>query len=187
MNAVLPPARAPQGNLLGDAPPCPADESHAPKLSGIMPAMGRAEYLWSKVGQVLRQSFTDFEMRMFDQSASAEADEASAQLIAEHPDPRLRYIRLRARGLLNARNEGIALARGEIILFLDDDVILMSRDVFAAPVACYDDATAGGLAVERLIVPNARRTVGYVSWGGRMVGSPMGRRSRTLRSVRART
>ncbi len=146
--------------------------------------MGRPEYLWSTVGEVLRQTFTDFEICVLDQSASAEADEAAAQFIAEHPDPRLRYIRLRARGLPNTRNEGITLARGEIILFLDDDAILLSRDFLAAHVACYDDATVGGRVVERLIVPNTRRAAGYVSWAGRTVESRTVMRSCTLRSVK---
>jgi Glycosyl transferase family 2 len=137
----------------------------------MIPAMGRPEYLWSTVGEVLRPSFTDFEICVLDQSASAEADDAAAQFIAEHPDPRLRYIRLRARGLPNTRNEGIALARGETILFLDDDVILLSRDFLAAHVACY--------------VPNARRTAGYVSWAGRTVKSRTVMRSCTLRSVKS--
>jgi hypothetical protein len=180
MNAVLPPARAPQGNLLGAAPLRPADASFDPKLSVIIPTMGRPEDLRSTVEQVLQESFTDFEICVLDQSASEEAGEAAAQFIAEHADPRLHRIRLRARGLPDVRKEGIALARGEDMLFLDDDVILLSRDFLAAHVPCSADGRAG----ELLIVPNARRTVGYVSWCGRTVESRMGMRSCALRSVK---
>jgi GT2 family glycosyltransferase len=187
MNAVLPPARAPQGHPLGDAQLLPADASRAPKLSVIIPTLGRPDYLWSTVRQLLRQSFADFEIFVIDQSESAEADLAAQRFIVGCPDPRVRYVRLSTKGSPNAKNEGIALARAEILLFLDDDVILLSRDFLAAHIACYDNPAVGGVGgrvVERRIVPNARRTLSYITWGGRTVENLLGTRPCRLRSVK---
>lgn len=187
MNAVLPPARVPQGNPLEDARLFPAEAPRAPKLSIVIPTLNRPDYLWGTVRQLVWQGFADFEILVLDQSESEEAELAAARFGAECPDPRLRYIRLSTKGSPNAKNEGIALARGDVVLFLDDDVILLSPDFLAAHVACYDNPAVGGVGgrvVERRIVPNARRTVSYITWGGRTVENLMGTHPCPLRSVK---
>jgi glycosyltransferase involved in cell wall biosynthesis len=57
----------------------------------------------------------------------------------------LRYVRLPAKGLPNARNAGIA--RGEIIIFIDDDVELLPPEFLAAHAVCYGDPSVGALVV----------------------------------------
>jgi GT2 family glycosyltransferase len=65
----------------------------------------------------------------------------------------------------------MAIAKGEVWLFLDDDVILLG-DVFEAHVACYEDPDVGGVTgriVERTVRPNVDDTRNEVSAGGRIL------------------
>ena len=62
--------------------------------------------------------------------------------------------------------------KGKIILFVDDDVILLLADSLTAHVEAYNDPKIGGDTgrhVERLVTMNCRRTACYVSWGGRTI------------------
>ena len=69
---------------------------------------------------------------------ASELEEAGVRCILHKP---------RTRGLTEARNEGVARASGEIILFLDDDVELAPGYV-AAVLAAFDtpcEMTVGGV------------------------------------------
>jgi GT2 family glycosyltransferase len=59
--------------------------------------------------------------------------------------PTLRYISLDRPGMVAARNVGIRNARGEVILFLDDDVIPLPG-LIEGHLAAYVDPSVGGVA-----------------------------------------
>jgi len=158
-----------------------------PRLSVVIPTLNRPDHLRATVRQVLEQRFTDCEVLVIDQSPPCVAQAQAARLAAEFSDPRLHYHWLEARGTPNAKNEGIARSGGEIILFLDDDVILLSPEFLDAHVARYADPAVGGVGgrvVERRIRPNARRTVSRVTRGGRTVENLLGQSPCTLESVK---
>jgi len=137
----------------------------------IIPTYNRASVLQATVDQVRRQPFSDYEIWVIDQSDPGEA-EINAQYIKNAGDPRVHYVHLTEKGPSNARNEGLARARGEIILFLDDDVILLSTDFIGAHLRAYNDPAVGGVVgrhVERKLRMNSRRTACHVDWGGRTI------------------
>ena len=89
--------------------------------------------------------------------------------------------------MANARNEGLAQARAPIVLFLDDDVVLLSADFLSAHLEAYADPKVGGVCgrvIERSIVPNARRTVSRITWGGRTVENLLGTEPCPIQSVK---
>ncbi|HOM58090.1 MAG TPA: glycosyltransferase family A protein, partial [Candidatus Latescibacteria bacterium] len=57
---------------------------------------------------------------------------------------RFRYVRLTTKNLPRAGNVGITLARGRIVIFVDDDVIPCEGFV-ARHVAAYTDPSIGGV------------------------------------------
>jgi len=141
-----------------------------PRLSIIIPTLNRGRLFHDTVRQLLEQDYRDWELVLVDQSDPQERA-ANEALVAELDDARIVYLHLDVKGLPNARNEGMAIARGEVWLFLDDDVILLG-DVLAAHMRCYDDPEVGGVTgriVERTVRPNADHTVNAISPGGRVI------------------
>ncbi|MFC7738419.1 glycosyltransferase family 2 protein [Roseomonas sp. GCM10028921] len=149
-----------------------------PELTIIVPTFNRSEHLLSTVEQVLAQDFDDFELLIPDQSEPAiQVAHARAFSQGALADPRVTHFSLTVRGVANARNHGIGRARGRVILFLDDDVILLSKSFLRAHLENYADPRVGGVGgrvVERLIRQNTHRTESRVTPGGRTVESLLG-------------
>ena len=143
--------------------------SGSPMLSVLIPSLNRGRLLHDTVLQVLKQRFTDLELWVVDQS-DPEQHAINAQFFAGVTDSRLHYVHLDRKGLPNARNEAIARATGKILLFLDDDVILIHDDFLDAHVRAYEDPRVGGVTgriVERSVRPNTKTTASHISPGGR--------------------
>ena len=162
----------------------PAD--HSLPLSVIVPTFNRAVHLQATVTQLLGQAFTDYELWIIDQSDPADA--ASNRAYAEGlGDARVSYRHVSRRSLPNARNVGLAAARGRIVLFVDDDVILLSDGFIDAHLRCYEDARVGGVTgrhIERVMLANSRSTACHVSLGGRTIFNLFGRRRQAIGSCK---
>ena len=146
-------------------------EVEKPPVTIIIPSYNRAAVLQSTLDQLQRQPFRDYELWVIDQSDPGEA-ESNASYVRNAGDERVHYLHLTQKGPSNARNEGLARARGEIILFLDDDVILLTPDFIGAHLRAYADPSVGGVTgrhVERKLTMNSRRTACHVDWGGRTI------------------
>lgn len=173
MNASLPLAHP------GFRPARSGDENcgaGVPTLSIVIPTLNRPGHALHTVRQLLEQEFGDFEVYVLDQSDMAVADKLRAGILALG-DPRARHVRLLVIGLANARNEGIALSRGRIVLFLDDDVVLLGQNFLDAHLLVFQDHHIGGVTgriIERRNRPNARRTIARVSIGGRTLDNMFG-------------
>jgi GT2 family glycosyltransferase len=143
----------------------------APALSVVICTYNRSTLLRKTVDQVMNQSLQEFELIIIDQSDIREAETNRANLQAMQ-DNRVNYIHIPRKGLPNARNEAIRRALAAIVLFLDDDVILLRDGFMAAHVAAYHDSRVGGVTgrhVERSVPINSRRTACHVSWSGRTI------------------
>ena len=169
-------------------------------VSVIIPTFNRASVLQSTASQFLKQDFGNYEIWIIDQSDAEDA--ASNKRYIEHAsDRRLNYLHLTEKGPSNARNEGLARARGKFVIFVDDDVILLSPDFIRAHLQVYDDPRIGavvGRHVERVLRMNSKNTACHVSWTGRTIfnlfgtqrvrvgsckGSNMSVRMETIRQV----
>ena len=94
--------------------------STAPLLSAILCTYNNADRLAQALESVCRQTLQpdSFEVVLIDDGSSDGTGELARTFGSRLP---LRYSRQRHTGLASARNHGIFLARGEIVLFLDDD------------------------------------------------------------------
>jgi glycosyltransferase involved in cell wall biosynthesis len=105
------------------------------KVSIVIPSYNRGEILADTVRMALAQHYHDYEVIVVDQSPSPSL---SLQ------DGRLRILHRTQPNLPAARNAGVLAARGEIIVFLDDDVVF-PPDYVSLHVRHYDDPSVGGV------------------------------------------
>lgn len=142
-----------------------------PKLSIIVPTLNRERVFAETIAQVRRQRLSDFELVVVDQSDEPLRSQNEA-IVRDLADPRFSYLHLERKNLPNARNEGLARVGGDVVLFLDDDVILLGDGFLDAHVEAYLDPAVGGVTgrtIERALRSNSPETAMHVSWGGRTV------------------
>ncbi|NJL11823.1 MAG: glycosyltransferase [Microscillaceae bacterium] len=88
-----------------------------PLVSVIVPSYNAAHFLTQTLASVAAQSYPHWEVLVIDDGST---DETPA-LLSALAMPALRYHRQANQGVAAARNQGLALARGELIAFLDAD------------------------------------------------------------------
>ncbi|MCF7487634.1 glycosyltransferase family 2 protein [Vibrio sp. A2-1] len=92
------------------------------KFSIVIPVYNKQEYIINSIESVLQQTFSDFEIIFVDDgSVDSSVDVINQAMIGK--DVSWYLVSGRNFGVSNARNKGIALARGEFIAFLDADDI----------------------------------------------------------------
>ena len=99
----------------------------------VIPTYQRGDVLADTISMALRQDYRNFEVIVVDQSP--ETPPRVRALLKASADRPLRYLRLSTPNLPGARNAGVRAATGEIIVFIDDDVVIgpISSPVTLAP------------------------------------------------------
>jgi glycosyltransferase involved in cell wall biosynthesis len=95
----------------------------ARRVSVLIPTMNRYEYLRKLLVQLAQQTIRPLEIIVVDQTS--ESDRVLT-LCEENPGLPLKILILDHPGQCSARNEGLRIAEGDYILFLDDDVEIPS-------------------------------------------------------------
>ncbi len=131
----------------GDQPPCQPQITGAPFVSIIIATRDRTDSLQGCLNSLLDLDYPPgYEIIVVD---NAPRTPATAELIVQCDSPRLRYLREDRSGVSQARNRGLMAAKGEIVAFTDDDVIvdvgwlarLMQGFAAAEKVACVTGLT----------------------------------------------
>ncbi len=90
-------------------------------ISVVVCTRDRPDSLRKTLNSVLAAECDDFEVVVVD---NAPATDGTCRVVDELNDPRLRYVCEPLPGLSRARNRALAEARGEIVAFTDDDVVV---------------------------------------------------------------
>lgn len=95
----------------------------APFVSVIVPTRNRPESLATCIDALVKLHYPRYEIIIVD---NAPADQKTANLVQEtyQAVPNLHYLREDRPGISHARNCGLREARGEILAFTDDDVVV---------------------------------------------------------------
>ncbi len=152
-------------------------ESGAPLVSVVIPAYNRAETIGDAVSSVLNQTLEDLELIVVDDGSR---DDTAARVRALD-DPRVRVIVHAAnQGANQARNTGVAEARGAYVAFNDSDDEWLPRklelqiDALRARAAegfaaCYCGMVTYGMTEDRRFAGRAARY-----WPDRRIGTVEG-------------
>lgn len=97
-------------------------QSNNKKLSVIIPTYNRLAWLQRVIEGLLSQTYQDFEVIVVDDGSNDEIGNLVKELISKAPCG-LSYIRQENQGAGAARNTGVKQATGDLVLFIDDDVI----------------------------------------------------------------
>lgn len=111
-----------------------------PRVSVVLPTLDRPQAIYNLLRHLEHQTLAPHEIVVVDQSAAP--DERTAAYAAGNP--LVRHHRIPERGLPNARNVGVGLATGDVVLFLDDDSI-PDADLVRCHAEAYVDAEVSGV------------------------------------------
>lgn len=92
---------------------------NSPTISIITPVYQAEADLPACLDSILAQTFTDFELLLIDDESTDRSGEICDEYAAR--DPRVRVIHQQNGGVSKARNQGLRLARGQWITFIDAD------------------------------------------------------------------
>lgn len=129
----------------------PASADDAPVITVCVPAT-RADSVGATVAATLGQTFARWEMLVVAQGPRAPLERAVVAAAAG--DRRVRFEHIPTRGLSRARNAALALARGSVLAFTDDDCE-PCHDWLASISAAFDQDYALGLVGGAVLAPAA--------------------------------
>lgn len=92
-------------------------------FSIIVPMYGVEAYVEETIQSVLRQGFSDFEILLVDDGAKDRSGEIADSYARE--DSRITVLHKENGGVSSARNQGIRAAKGEYLILLDGDDLLL--------------------------------------------------------------
>jgi GT2 family glycosyltransferase len=119
-----------------------------PLISAIVPTYGREEPLRDTIEDLLKQDYPQLEILVIDQT-SIHKPEIQQYLENLNKTNKISWFRVNWASLPGARNYGIRRAKGEIILFIDDDVKL-PQNYLKAHLKNYQENPAIGAVAGRV-------------------------------------
>ena len=135
-------------------------------VSVVVPTFNRADILEKTISFLLKQTYLDYEIIIIDQSSCPDTKKF------EKNSDIIKYTHIKEKGVSNARNVGIKKSKGDIILFLDDDII-PDNDLILHHVQGYRDKKVGcvaGRAIEEPdVLTNTNITGCTVALSGRVL------------------
>ena len=96
------------------------------KISIIIPTYRRELLLRNTLADVLRLDYDDLEIILVDQSESHDTDTCD---LINNLGYKIRYFRTSPPNVVRAVNFGVMKSKGDILLFLDDDIAIPDKDL----------------------------------------------------------
>lgn len=115
-------------------------------VSVIIPSYNSEKYIGETLASVCAQTYPDFEVLVMNDCSQ----DRTAEIVGKyaHKDPRIHLINLPGnKGVSHARNQGVSMASGEWIAFLDSDD-MWTKDKFEKQLKLQEKLRAKKTAIE---------------------------------------
>ncbi len=106
------------GNMNLDKP------TENPLVSIIIPCYNQAKYLTDALNSVVNQTYTNWECIIVNDGSKDNSSQVAKRIIKKNPNKKIKLYEIENSGLANARNHGISLSNGQLVLPLDSDDVL---------------------------------------------------------------
>ena len=111
-------------------------------ISVIIPTYNRPDFLPNTINSLIEQDFKNYEIIVVDNTCLESSKKSVESLITNSHKCPINYICEPNIGLHNARHTGAKAARGDILLYIDDDVIA-DKNLLKEILKCYDNPSVG--------------------------------------------
>ena len=120
----------------------------------IICTYNREKYIGPLLESIAKNDYptSDYELVLVDNNCTDNTNGVCEQFAVEHPEITLRYVVETEQGLSAARNKGIEEAKGDIIIYVDDDA-LVDTDyirIYAEHFSAHPETMAAGGPIEPL-------------------------------------
>lgn len=112
-------------------------------VSVVLPTFGREELLCRTLADLLRLDQPDLEIVVVDQTP---VHRPPTETFLDALPDRVVRVRQEQPSVVVAANAGVRVARGEILVFVDDDIHVPGRDLVTLHLRNYDDPGVAGVA-----------------------------------------
>ena len=123
-------------------------------ISIIICTYNREKYIRPLLESIAKNDYptTDYEIVLVDNNCTDNTHGVCEQFAAAHKEVAFRYVIEPEQGLSAARNKGIKEAKGDIIIYVDDDALVDSDyiRIYAEHFAVHPDTMAAGGPIEPL-------------------------------------
>lgn len=139
-------------------------------VSVVIPTLDRGKILCETIEQFINLSYPNIEIIIVDQT---ESHPPNVLEYLNRVKDSIRYHQISTKGLTHARNLGVKLSKGEIVLFCDDDVI-PSPNLIEAHASNYIDESIAGVAGRVVEFDNHKvkgKKIGKITPCGRYIGN----------------
>lgn len=146
--------------------PVPLAGNEEPTISILIPTYNRAEYIGEAVKSALEQSSPADEIIVIDDGSVDQTEEIVRRLDVDG----IRYVRKEHSGAPGTRNRGVREARGDYIVWLDSDDVLMPKTVELYRNAIKETPEADVIYGNLMVTDEdlrLRDVIRYEDWYGR--------------------
>ncbi len=143
-----------------DAPVSPdtfVDAAHGPTISIVTPSFNQGAFLEESIRSVLLQSYPHIEYIIIDGGSN----DGSVEIIRQYAPWLAFWTSEPDQGPADALRRGFALARGEILAYLNADDVYMPRAVETAVSVFHDDPGLALVHGDSLIINASGETIGH--------------------------
>jgi glycosyltransferase involved in cell wall biosynthesis len=120
----------------------------------IICTYNREKYIGPLLDSIAKNDYptTDYEIVLVDNNCTDNTRGICEMFATDHPEINLHYVVETEQGLSAARNKGIKEAKGDIIIYVDDDALIDSDyiRIYAEHFASHPDTMAAGGPIEPL-------------------------------------